>query len=162
MSFLIPSATAHRRRRCRLSPKQSGRRGPHLARRRIRRGSAVSQGRIGHTEDVLIGRIWDARLTRADPRRRGRRIRRNRGRARHRYRWERHTSSDHLAARCRMSGGWLSRLKSGLAKSSSRLVDGIAGVFIRRRLDAEAIEELEDVLITRTSARRRPRGSRDS
>ena len=28
-----------------------------------------------------------------------------------------------------MSGGWLSRLKSGLAKSSSRLVDGIAGVF---------------------------------
>ena len=47
-----------------------------------------------------------------------------------------------------MSGGWLSRLKSGLAKSSSRLVDGIAGVFTRRRLDAEAIEELEDVLIT--------------
>ena len=47
-----------------------------------------------------------------------------------------------------MSNGWLSRLKSGLAKSSSRLVDGIAGVFTRRRLDAEAIEELADVLIT--------------
>ena len=47
-----------------------------------------------------------------------------------------------------MSGGWLARLKSGLAKSSSRLVDGIAGVFTRRRLDAEAIQELEDVLIT--------------
>lgn len=47
-----------------------------------------------------------------------------------------------------MSGGWLARLKSGLAKSSSRLVDGIAGVFTRRRLDAEAIQDLEDVLIT--------------
>lgn len=46
------------------------------------------------------------------------------------------------------AGSWLSRLKSGLAKSSSRLVDGIAGVFTRRRLDAEAIQELEDVLIT--------------
>ena len=45
-------------------------------------------------------------------------------------------------------GGWFSRLKAGLSKSSSRLVDGIAGVFTRRRLDATAIEELEDVLIT--------------
>lgn len=48
-----------------------------------------------------------------------------------------------------MSGvGWFGRLKAGLSKSSSRLVDGIAGVFTRRRLDAAAIEELEDVLIT--------------
>tara|TARA_B100000676_G_scaffold312676_1_gene388158 strand:- start:3463 stop:4398 length:936 start_codon:yes stop_codon:yes gene_type:complete len=46
-----------------------------------------------------------------------------------------------------MSGGWLSRLKSGLSKSSLRLVDGIAGVFKRRRLDAAAIEELEDILV---------------
>lgn len=45
-------------------------------------------------------------------------------------------------------GGWFSRLRAGLSKSSSKLVDGIAGVFTRRRLDAEAIEELEDVLIT--------------
>ena len=45
-------------------------------------------------------------------------------------------------------GGWFSRLKAGLSKSSSRLIDGIAGVFTRRRLDATAIEELEDVLIT--------------
>jgi fused signal recognition particle receptor len=45
-------------------------------------------------------------------------------------------------------GGWFSRLKTGLSKSSSRLVDGIAGVFTRRRLDADAIEELEDLLIT--------------
>ncbi|MBO87986.1 MAG: signal recognition particle-docking protein FtsY [Rickettsiales bacterium] len=46
-----------------------------------------------------------------------------------------------------MNGGWLSRLKSGLSKSSLRLVDGIAGVFKRRRLDAAAIEGLEDILV---------------
>lgn len=44
--------------------------------------------------------------------------------------------------------GWFGRLKAGLSKSSARLVDGIAGVFTRRKLDAEAVEELEDVLIT--------------
>ena len=43
---------------------------------------------------------------------------------------------------------WFGRLKAGLSKSSTRLVDGIAGVFTRRKLDAEAIGELEDVLIT--------------
>tara|TARA_Y100000814_G_scaffold72357_1_gene44752 strand:+ start:249 stop:1184 length:936 start_codon:yes stop_codon:yes gene_type:complete len=46
-----------------------------------------------------------------------------------------------------MSGGWLSRLKSGLSKSSLPLVDRIANVFKRRRLDAAAIEELEDILV---------------
>jgi fused signal recognition particle receptor len=46
-----------------------------------------------------------------------------------------------------MSGSWLSRLQSGLSKSSLRLVDGIAGVFTRRRLDSVAIEELEDILV---------------
>jgi fused signal recognition particle receptor len=44
--------------------------------------------------------------------------------------------------------GWLGRLRSGLSKSSNRLVDGIASVFTRRKLDDEAIEGLEDVLIT--------------
>ena len=43
---------------------------------------------------------------------------------------------------------WFGRLKAGLSKSSTRLVDGIAGVFTRRKLDAEAVGELEDVLIT--------------
>jgi fused signal recognition particle receptor len=48
-----------------------------------------------------------------------------------------------------MSGGrWFGRLKAGLSKSSSRLVDGIGGVFARRRLDVDAIKELEDLLIT--------------
>jgi fused signal recognition particle receptor len=44
--------------------------------------------------------------------------------------------------------GWLARLRAGLAKSSSRLVDGIAGALSRRRLDDDAVEALEDVLIT--------------
>ena len=45
-------------------------------------------------------------------------------------------------------GGWLSRLRAGLGKSSSRLVDGIAHAFTRGRLDDEALQDLEDVLIT--------------
>jgi fused signal recognition particle receptor len=47
-----------------------------------------------------------------------------------------------------MSGqGWLSRLKASLSKSSNRLVDGIASVFTRRKLDDAAVEGLEEVLI---------------
>ncbi len=42
---------------------------------------------------------------------------------------------------------WLQRLKRGLSRSSDRLADGIAGIFNRRRLDGEALEELEDLLI---------------
>ncbi len=44
--------------------------------------------------------------------------------------------------------GWLARLRAGLSKSSSRIVDGIAGALSRRRLDDAAVEALEDVLIT--------------
>ena len=44
--------------------------------------------------------------------------------------------------------GWLGRLRAGLSKSSNKLVDGISSVFTRRKLDDEAIEGLEDVLIT--------------
>lgn len=44
--------------------------------------------------------------------------------------------------------GWLGRLRTGLSKSSNKLVDGISSVFTRRKLDDEAIEGLEDVLIT--------------
>jgi len=47
-----------------------------------------------------------------------------------------------------MSGGWLSRLRAGLSKSTDRLVDGIAAVFARGRLDDDALSSLEDVLIT--------------
>ena len=43
--------------------------------------------------------------------------------------------------------GWFIRLRQGLSKSSSRLNDGINVIFRRRRLDAEALEELEDLLV---------------
>jgi len=43
--------------------------------------------------------------------------------------------------------GWFARLKSGLARSSSKLSDGIGGIFARRRLDNETLGELEDLLI---------------
>ena len=46
--------------------------------------------------------------------------------------------------------GWLSRLRDGLGKSSSRLAEGIGGLIGggRRRLDDATLEALEDVLIT--------------
>jgi fused signal recognition particle receptor len=43
---------------------------------------------------------------------------------------------------------WRDRLRTGLGRSSDRLSEGIAGIFTRRRLDAETLEELEDLLIT--------------
>lgn len=45
-------------------------------------------------------------------------------------------------------GGWFSRLKTGLTRSSSKLSDGITGIFTKRKLDDAALEELEDLLIT--------------
>ena len=45
------------------------------------------------------------------------------------------------------STSWLSRLKTGLGKTSSRLSDGITGLFTKRKLDAATLEDLEDVLI---------------
>jgi fused signal recognition particle receptor len=43
--------------------------------------------------------------------------------------------------------GWLGRLRAGLSRSSARLNDGINAIFARRRLDAAALAELEDLLI---------------
>jgi len=43
--------------------------------------------------------------------------------------------------------GWLARLKSGLSKSSNKLTTGIGDLFTKRKLDDEALEELEDLLI---------------
>jgi len=43
---------------------------------------------------------------------------------------------------------WFARLRAALARSSSRIGDGIAGIFGRGgRLDEDALEELEDLLI---------------
>lgn len=44
--------------------------------------------------------------------------------------------------------GWLSRLRSGLQKSSGKLSEGIASIFTKRKLDDAALEELEELLIS--------------
>lgn len=43
--------------------------------------------------------------------------------------------------------GFFARLASGLKKSSSRLGDSLASVFTKRKLDDDALEELEELLI---------------
>lgn len=43
--------------------------------------------------------------------------------------------------------GWLARLKAGLKRSTGALAENIAGLFTRRRLDDQALEELEELLI---------------
>ena len=47
----------------------------------------------------------------------------------------------------RQKGRWLSRLRDGLRRSSSRLSDGIGAIFAGRKLDASTLEELEELLI---------------
>ena len=50
-----------------------------------------------------------------------------------------------------MSGeatGWAARLKSGLSKSSRALSGAINDIFVKRPLDAAALQELEDALIS--------------
>ena len=43
--------------------------------------------------------------------------------------------------------GWFQRLKQGLSKTSARLSQDIAGIFTKRKLDADTLQELEDLLI---------------
>lgn len=43
--------------------------------------------------------------------------------------------------------GWLSRLKSGLSRSSSALKERIVGIVARKKLDDATLEELEEALI---------------
>jgi fused signal recognition particle receptor len=45
------------------------------------------------------------------------------------------------------SGSWLDRLRQGLDKTSTKLSDGITGLFTKRKLDASTLQDLEDVLI---------------
>ena len=47
-----------------------------------------------------------------------------------------------------MALGFLSRLKSGLTRSTQKLAAGITDTFTKRKLDDAALEELEDLLIT--------------
>ena len=47
----------------------------------------------------------------------------------------------------REPGGWFGRLRAGLSRSSARLNEGINTIFLRRRLDDAALDELEELLI---------------
>jgi len=47
-----------------------------------------------------------------------------------------------------MALGFFSRLKEGLSRSTQKLTESITTVFRKRRLDDEALEELEDLLIS--------------
>lgn len=44
-------------------------------------------------------------------------------------------------------GGWLSRLTAGLSKSSSKLTTGITDLLTKSKLDQDALDRLEEVLI---------------
>ncbi|RWG67667.1 MAG: signal recognition particle-docking protein FtsY, partial [Mesorhizobium sp.] len=42
---------------------------------------------------------------------------------------------------------WFQRMRDGLARSSRELTGNIAGVFTKRKLDGDTLQDLEDVLI---------------
>jgi fused signal recognition particle receptor len=43
---------------------------------------------------------------------------------------------------------WFQRLRSGLTKSSSKMTEGLAAILVKRRLDDETLEEIEELLIS--------------
>jgi fused signal recognition particle receptor len=45
------------------------------------------------------------------------------------------------------TASWLQRLRGGLSKSSNTLTSGITGVFTKRKLDSETLQDLEDLLV---------------
>ena len=47
-----------------------------------------------------------------------------------------------------MALGFLSRLKAGLSRSTTKLTEGLGAVLVKRPLDDEALEEMEAVLIS--------------
>lgn len=44
--------------------------------------------------------------------------------------------------------GWFARLKAGLSRSTAKLTESVVSLLHKRRLDDEALEELEEILIT--------------
>jgi fused signal recognition particle receptor len=44
-------------------------------------------------------------------------------------------------------GGFFSKLKQGLARSTQKLTEGLGAVFVKRKLDDAALEELEEMLL---------------
>jgi fused signal recognition particle receptor len=59
----------------------------------------------------------------------------------------REAREDAAAAEPAARGGWFSRLKAGLSRSTTKLTDSVTSLFKKRRLDEAALEELEDTLI---------------
>lgn len=45
------------------------------------------------------------------------------------------------------NGGFLARLRKGLSRSSDRISNGLADIFVRRQLDEATLDELEELLI---------------
>lgn len=45
-------------------------------------------------------------------------------------------------------GGWLTRLTSGLTKSSNKLTQGLSDILTKKKLDQEMLDNLEEILIT--------------
>jgi fused signal recognition particle receptor len=43
--------------------------------------------------------------------------------------------------------GWFGRLRQGLSRSSTKLSEGITGIFTKRKLDQATLDELEELLI---------------
>ncbi|WP_018700219.1 signal recognition particle-docking protein FtsY [Amorphus coralli] len=54
---------------------------------------------------------------------------------------------DALTAKPETRQGFFRRLLSGLDRTSSSLTEGVTGLFTKRKLDAETLQDLEDVLI---------------
>lgn len=64
----------------------------------------------------------------------------------------RHNPSDDAKEREELSdhteeGGWLSRLTSGLSKSSGKITKGLGDILTKKKLDDKMVEALEDLLI---------------
>lgn len=55
--------------------------------------------------------------------------------------------SEAAAKKTEEKAGWLSRLKAGLSKTSSKISGGITDIFTKRKLDDEALEDLEELLV---------------
>ena len=52
------------------------------------------------------------------------------------------------AAEPEIKKSWFSRMKDGLQRSTSAISTGVSDIFNKRKLDADTLEELEDLLIT--------------
>lgn len=44
--------------------------------------------------------------------------------------------------------GWFERIKQGLSRTAAPIVQGIGGLLTKKRLDAQTVQEIEDLLIT--------------